>query len=692
MTEHRSDKRPFKPRARLLLLLGDQLIRDAGIAVFELVKNGYDADATKVTVTLHDIEDASNASIVIEDDGSGMDWETVTETWMEPGTDYRSRQFNQRERTKKYHRLPLGEKGVGRFAAHKLGREIALISRQHRKPEVVVQIDWGDFERARYIGDVTIEVTERPPRVFSGSRAGTRIEITRLKEVWTRGMVRGLHRQIHSICSPFARPDDFQADLVLDPDPGWLEGLLDSDSVLESALFRAKCEIDGNHLAYDYKFAPLPAMDRVEGRTARQKHMDLPADSSLTESEGQPLRIGKVTLDLHIFDRDPQVLALGVADKKGLREFLDQNGGIRVYRDGVRVYDYGEPGNDWLNLSLERVNAPTKRISNNIVIGAASLTHDQSEDLIEKTNREGFVENAAFQHFRSAVVFAVRQIEAERNKDKERIRTAYARGRQKEPVLEDLSRLREAVETLNSQRELGGYIDRVESQFREVRDRLLTAAGAGLTLATVIHEVEKGINSMVTALRRQAPLEQVRQLGEHLAELTEGLTYLTRKSGTTKEKASVLIRHALFNTDYRLRYHSIKAINGIEQDEDSDFTVRCTRRLIIASLMNLIDNSIYWLDTKGAKDKRLYLGTTTSLPHGPALIVADNGPGFIDPPEYLVQAFFTRKPDGMGLGLHLASEVAKAHGGRLAFPDDGELALPRQFTGAIVALEFPNQN
>ena len=101
----------------------------------------------------------------------------------------------------------------------------------------------------------------------------------------------------------------------------------------------------------------------------------------------------------------------------------------------MRVYDYGEPCNDWLNLSGTRVNVPTKRISNNIVVGAVSLSHADSEDLIEKTNREGFVENAAFRQFHDATLFAVRQIELERNVDKDRIRRAYAKGKQKEPVL-----------------------------------------------------------------------------------------------------------------------------------------------------------------------------------------------------------------------------------------------------------------
>ena len=104
--------------------------------------------------------------------------------------------------------------------------------------------------------------------------------------------------------------------------------------------------------------------------------------------------------------------------------------------------------------------------------------------------------------------------------------------------------------------------------------------------------------------------------------------------------------------------------------------------------MNLIDNSIWWLKVKGGKKKRIFMGTTRDLPGGPALVIADSGPGFTDSPEFLMQPFITRKPDGMGLGLHLANEVMKAHGGRIEFPERGDIELPNGFTGAVVALVF----
>ena len=77
VVEH-SESRAFKPRARLLRLLGDELIRDPNIAIFELVKNAYDADASHAFVLMVDVGDHDSGYIFIRDDGTGMDWDTLT--------------------------------------------------------------------------------------------------------------------------------------------------------------------------------------------------------------------------------------------------------------------------------------------------------------------------------------------------------------------------------------------------------------------------------------------------------------------------------------------------------------------------------------------------------------------------------------------------------------------------------------
>lgn len=707
--KHRSDNLPFKPRARMLLLLGDQLIRDPGIAVFELVKNAYDADSPSVTVTMSQITDEERGQITVKDFGMGMGYDIVTKVWMEPGTDYRAKQRESDQRTPKYHRLPLGEKGVGRFAAHKLGDHIILVTRKRRHPEIVVEIDWTNYAEHKYLDKIPVKIRERVPRVFKGSQTGTKIEITKLRSAWNRGMVRELARSINSICSPFDKMgeinkgtekeqrnmNEFRAELLLPENSEWLKGIMTVDQVLEYALFKAHCDIAENKLTYDYTFTPYKAMDKVEPRQAGNENIPIKPDRDI-DLELIKHHIGPIHLDLYIYDRETKILALGVTDKKGLKEFLDENGGIRVYREGIRVYDYGEPGNDWLNLGALRVNIPAGRISNNIVIGAVSLKFDKSIifnpgkslGLIEKTNREGFVDNPSFRAFCHAVKYAIQQITNERNIDKLRVRNAYSSKKLKEPVLEDLTDLRELVEKKKLTEELEPYLDRIENDFITVRDHFLTSASAGLSLSTVIHEVEKGVAELVKAVEEDQASPRIISLAKHLADLVEGFGSLIRRSGASREKASALISQAMFNTELRLKVHNIELTVNKQQ---GDFEVKCSRRLTVATLMNLIDNSIWWLDNKWGElknRKRIYIGMSKEFKGGPAIVVADNGPGFLDPPEYLIEPFISRKPDGMGLGLHIADQVMKVQGGRLEFPETGDASMPKGFDGAVVALVF----
>lgn len=85
-----------------------------------------------------------------------------------------------------------------------------------------------------------------------------------------------------------------------------------------------------------------------------------------------------------MFDFDPVTLDLSaIEDKTGIKQYLRENGGIRVYRDGMRIYDYGEVGNDWLELDRKRINAPTAKIGNKLILGAIQLSRKDSKGLIE---------------------------------------------------------------------------------------------------------------------------------------------------------------------------------------------------------------------------------------------------------------------------------------------------------------------
>lgn len=187
MSEELKEKH-FNPKAHILTLLGEELIKSPVMAIYELVKNSYDADSKKVDVYFRDIENAEDAAIIIEDDGTGMTNEVIEDVWLEPGSDFRkpvNSKTGLREFTKSplYDRVPMGEKGVGRFAVHKLSSKILLITRpllielDKEKNEIInktladyeiqLYINWKDFSQSKHLSDIPIKwkVEKRPTRI-----------------------------------------------------------------------------------------------------------------------------------------------------------------------------------------------------------------------------------------------------------------------------------------------------------------------------------------------------------------------------------------------------------------------------------------------------------------------------------------------------------------------------------------------
>jgi hypothetical protein len=680
----------FKVKPRLLTLLGDQLIRDANLAVFELVKNAYDADATECSVLLQQPTNPSEAIIAVQDNGVGMDEATIRNTWMVIATDYRALQRQQNVRSRKFNRFPLGEKGLGRLSVHKLGRAIRIVTRVRGGEELVLAFDWDKIESAKELDSAYVGLSAREPRTFRGNAHGTRIVITRLREQWTRGDLRRLHRAVNSLCSPFKGPSDFEVTLQAPSHEEWLEGMFTSDEAMKCALYHIQGSFQNKSATFDYTFRPPPGYSRqLRKREERLSRISLERRKGRTV---EPIdlsnhHIGKVEFDFLLFDRDPSVLRAVADDVKGLKDYLDENGGIRIYRDGIRVYDFGEPGNDWLNLDLRRVNTPTARTSNNQILGTLRLTATDSGDLREKTNREGFIENVAFGDFREAVISVLTQVEAEKTKDQRKVREALGRGTGKK-VFEKLHEVRAILEEKGVLASVEPQLQAAEKELEIYRDQLLHAAVPGLSIGIMLHGVEKIVDELRAATAHNANPERIKDLVDRLYRAMRPVTNLLKNPTPGKTSAKTLIKEAIFSAEIRLKRHLITLINGMDGD-CPDFPVEGSKQMLVASLTNLVDNSIHWLESKNPSRKYLYIGTTKDLDDGPAIIVGDNGPGFgHDDPEDLVAPFFSRRSGGMGLGLYVVSEVMRVNKGRLVFPADGDLELPKQIDGAVVALQF----
>ncbi|MBK6700685.1 MAG: sensor histidine kinase [Saprospiraceae bacterium] len=703
----------FKPRARLLLQLGDQLIKNESIALVELVKNSYDADANVVTIYMENVDDLKNGIIIIEDDGYGMSADTVENVWLEPGSDIKTQKIKKLEVSPKYERLPIGEKGIGRFGVHKLGNVIEMTTKSADSKEVYVKIDWTDFDNHKYLEDVPITIIERTtPRIFKNGKTGTKILISDLRKKWERGIAREVKRSITALASPFDVNDSFKPSYTVLDKPGWFEGLLNWKDVKDYSLFRFKITMEGSSInEFSYDFTPWASMTKLFPRAVRIEDLLIDQFKTLkyVEDTGDKkigdiinlgkYKIGSVTFEGYIFDRDPFVLKLGVSDKTGFKKYLDTNGGVKVFRDKLRVYDYGEPENDWLGLDLRRVNQPTKRVSNNILLSAISINRKESSDLIEKTNREGFLENEAYEAFRGAILHSLEIIETLRYQDKQKVRVKYGPTPKSSPVMSTLSEAKNYAERKvkpdDVREQIIKYFTKIESDYKTISNNLLKAAGAGLSMSVVIHEVEKIIYEVEKVLKSEKASERVLSLVKHLSSLIDGYAEIIRKSSQTAENISQVIDQALFNTEFRLASHKIEILKEYKNFKGKS-KIKVAKNLVIGTIMNLVDNSIFWLDQRGFKaienkekfSKKLFVNLVEEDKYL-NLVIADNGTGFLIPTDDITEPFITAKPSGIGLGLHIANEIMEAQHGRIIFPDTGDFELPNEFKkGATIVLAF----
>ena len=711
--DDKASKLNFRPRARVLQHLGDQLIGTPRLAVFELVKNAYDADATKVSVEIAGIG-TKHPSIRVTDDGSGMSLDTVTNIWFVIAHDHKAKQLESKRRTDRG-RLPLGSKGLGRLSVHKLGNRIRMVTRSKGEQEVVVDIDWNKMIEHEFLSDALVDIHVRDPEVFTGDQTGTELQISELRDKrWTRGEIRRLYRQITSISSPFGQvgQDDFEAILQVPDVPQWIERLPDPVELLKRAPWKYTFTFDGENFSYHYNFRGIPGIQR-KAREVEEDEVSLLVpppevddDDPLFSGKSQSASMRKVIADLKsiegigpvsgeffVFDLTPRI-AKQMGETKLIKDFLDENGGIRVYRDGIRVYDYGERSNDWLGLDLKRVNNPTRGLSRNIVVGHISIEQHSSPELVEKSNREGFIENGAYERLKQVVLGAIDPLQREREVDRKAIRELLGdiQDPEVQSIMEPVSKIRAIASKNGLSGKIDPLLDRVEKEYVEMKNRLLSTGISGTSLAVVFHEIEQGVRSLYKNMENRPELEGISSQVEEMMKLLDGFSDLLRKKDRKPIDLGKLIRRARDLNRIRFRHHNVKLRCPAVEDDAPEIMVSCSFGLTLGAITNIIDNAIYWMRAKWPDEedvgRAIYIGIDEDFDGGPAIVIADTGPGFRDAPSELVRPFYTRRPEGMGMGLYYANMVMELNDGALVFPDHSEVDVPDDFEGAVVVLQF----
>lgn len=721
----------FTLQSRVLRELGERLVKQPEVAILELIKNAYDADAVTCSVRVE------RRMLVIEDDGSGMTLQRFRTAWMTIGTGAKT----VTPTSARFGRPVTGEKGIGRFAVRFLGGRLRLVSNAFdAKRECVTELatvfDWERFDQEQDIGNLKVKyVLRRSPE---GTPTGTSLTITHprtpfaainWKQIRTgaAGVVTGRAPAAAHVGADGVRTAQ---------DPGFrLRIATEQDeeddlatSLLNFYALRASVELNGTKVSI-----------AVNRRGSEKPFVLLEADF--------PNVIGPVQADIRFFPRRAGALTGAPIDGRVAYTWLRENGGVFVFDNGFQVRPYGFPGDDWLGIDadasrnhrdprssftsrhLRMSRAERAAPGENWMLrlpGSAQLVGNvhvrgvrgkaaRRDGLVAAADREGFVDNLAFRQLWDLIRGAVEAIAyADR-----RIQQDEAAEKARQAVEESRAKTTAAISDIRADRNLApAQRDKivamlVESQTRverheegtKSRERQLEVMSLlGVVGGFMTHEFGAAIEVLRKAsaeLARLAetdpafavPATSIARHGDALRAFVEySRAYI--QGARVRPKAPYAARPRLLQI--RKVFGKYASDRGITVDVEVEADVMVP--LIPAALYNGVAQNLFTNALKAvvANPTRpdgghriVFRAWNEARLH--RLQVSDTGRG-IAPGlrSFVFDPLFTTTADGddplgsgMGLGLALVKRGAQAFGG------DAQLAQPPPGFVTCVEVRFP---
>jgi two-component system sensor histidine kinase len=407
----------FSVKAGIKNIVGKDLIADDNIAIFELVKNSYDAYASKVIITFEDNK------IIIADDGKGMSIDDIEKKWL--ALAYSAKKNGDEdngidqiflERRKSYRdiiqekRKYAGAKGIGRFSCDRLGEELLLSTKKINTNTIEqLKIDWKDFEKQDDIDFSDIKIihnsfheNETPTAFPNKAKSGTILEITKTSP-WDRDKILGLKYSLEKLINPFSddtNDEEFEIEIIckreLDKDK---EKELDRDkvngivrnSILDIIKSKTtKIEVKVNYDKIDTK---------ITDRGTLIYH--------ISEDNKYKSLIDKLEIDIYYLNRTAK---FNFTSK--MRVEPVNYGSIFLFKNGFRVQPYGNKGDDSWGLDYRAQQGYNRYLGTRELLGQVSIFTDNIDEFREVSNREGgLVETVGFKSLKDIFEKAHRRLE-----------------------------------------------------------------------------------------------------------------------------------------------------------------------------------------------------------------------------------------------------------------------------------------
>ena len=696
---------PFRMHPRVFAALGADLVTNDVVAVIELVKNSYDAFAQNVRLRFGN-DGPLGPFLEIEDDGKGMTKEIIENVWCIVATPYKELNPIVNDGEKK--RRVAGEKGLGRLSVARLGSRLQMLTRAPSAPCWEVDIDWTDISRGDDFSKSFAKCRRYPGK--PPFQYGTRLRIYNLKGQWDESQVLDLEENLARLISPFSAVGDFNIFLSGFDNTRNDEVEIESPEFLSKPKYSIQGDVDENgNVNGTYRFAPIvEGVSREKELTLnwRQVH-DVIQDPTRFQYSPKTAHGGPFSFEIRAWDiaaDDTQEIAENFNFRKSqVRKSIRAHKGISVYRDGILVLPKSDNARDWLGLDLRRVSKVGTRLSTSQLVGYVSISAENNPNIKDTSDRERLALCIQVAEFEEVLKAVVALLENERDED----RVKPDREKPMDDLFEKLSAEELSAEVLPLL-EKGGeaseaiplirtFSNELNSARKAIQERFIYYSRLA-TVGTIAHMLVHEIRNRTTAFgsfleyiqNRFAPFNEkglkkkfhsAENAVDTLERLADTFAPLASRNFRRRKRQSILeeqIRYCLI-----LHRGEIK-INHVQcYLPDSKTEVAVDPGELDAIILNLVTNAVYWMREVPKEHRKLKFDLIKGEDR--VLVdVQDTGPG-IDKDD-LQKVFLpgvTRKPNGIGMGLTVASELVAAYEGRMLTKYQGAKG------GASFAFDLP---
>jgi len=392
-----TEKLKFRISTELKTLIGKELITDDYIAIFELVKNSYDANAKKVKIifqNIKDSEDGKKGRIFVQDDGEGMSHDDIEKKWLFVG--YSEKRKSEEELKGKDYRDHIGKrrifagaKGIGRFSCDKLGKELKIYTRRINERNIhVLSVDWEEFEKQPLSEFQTIEVDYEEHRSLNidvsiaGFTHGTILEISSLRSSWDRPKLRDLKRHLQRLINPMQiGQQEFKIEMEA-------KEYLDDDRKYRS---KGEHEIVNGPITnvvlekLNLKTTNITCAVDSEGQRIHTELLDKGKFIFTLEEKNEYPLLRDIVIKLFYLNPSAKIT---FNKRMGLKPV--QYGSVFFYKNGIKINPYGNFGDDWLGLNRRKTQGMRRFFGTREVLGRIEVNGYQPQ-FIEVSSRDGGV-------------------------------------------------------------------------------------------------------------------------------------------------------------------------------------------------------------------------------------------------------------------------------------------------------------